>query len=1412
MFVLLKNAQAQVAPLLYYTFDTTNPYAPAVGTGNLSTGGSSIAAGAVGNCVTQLRRDQAYTNLVGGNFNATNAVTIQLIFKGGYHFLNNRKATMVRWGNTTVSFGVPAGNTRYNNLFISGRRTGATGNESMQFDMDGIDRKSLTYYVDEAWHHLALIYNPQAGQIQAYVDGLLTATQTVTTGTIALPSDVKIYLNSSTQYDQFLGYMDEIAFYNVALSSRQIYQNYLDFQAGNHYTTALYGQAIPSTPILTAPLDTMDFPVGYVLGSGTSANIPTSALNQIKESVSPRYPSIYTLKPHFNWCNPMYVGGRFQTDISNPVQTSYDIQYELSRYWHYSLIVSANVSTTTVSDYTDTTDYAGKWVKLSKADTSYHTSAITFWKQSGTPAITSKTLPSPNYYLRNSSGQYLTQGGAVISPQSNTSQRALAPSAPQAPMSSDGVPVKTKMTALVSALSPNILDMINENAEVIPLIDTPALYLDPAVIADTVGGGFTSGRDYYGARVKRFTLAYRDTILSAVTNNSNVGFSVYAADGQDGSNGRNYYRFYYEQYRKTMRQFNGRYYSTFDFYPRYPWNYRIGIAADRGIQDIQDALYTQLLWGDKVMSPFISAGWNTNEELNMRPGRYLGLLKLLCGWGSDFFYPAYFNIAASYNPPNPPPAHPKGYIWQLLMPSYAQGVAARYEDILYTGTLLSDMPSDYTKSVGQAYCLWSGDPRVFTVARRDSLDSDHYIITTNIQPSSNQKGNIPYTKTAKFIIGSDTIRMTASEQGSVYELNKSSKRIRQLDFWHQWWHPQRWLTNEYLIEAEVYDSLTMQYATETITGYDFTSFLTYGYADTAYYYMTLKDTATYYCWVKAKLSGGSAANMNITVEGATLNKNIQVTTPYWAWYRFSTTSSTDTLKISATSATQRNTVALRLPSNVQVDKVYFTTDDTLLSPQAPGGGCATITVSITGANVACNGAATGTRIATPSGGTSPYTYLWSTIPSQTTQTASGLVAGSYTVTVTDNDGCTGTNSSTVTEATAIAITPSSVPTTCGVSNGSASVSVSGGAGSYTYLWSTGTTTNSISSRPAGTYSVTVTDASGCTAQAFIPIANSSAATLSISSQTNVSCFGGSDGGAVIGTSGGTAPFTYNWTPSGGTSLTLSGQEAGTYTLTATDNSGCTSSISVTLTQPNVLVNAITKTNVSCNGGADGSITVTAAGGTTSYTYLWSNAATTATINNLSAGGYTVTITDANACTSTGTTTLTQPSALTATMSKINVGCSGGGLAVVTASGGTTPYTYLWSTGSVNDSITTGTVGTYTVTVTDENACTASGSVVLISCDTTCTAPPSLVADYVQSTRFRLTYTKMTNARSYEVLLTWNDGANTKKIAVDQRYNRILVQNLKNMTKYTVRVRCYCFVSGVYQYSDYSVPIVVITKP
>ena len=388
-----------------------------------------------------------------------------------------------------------------------------------------------------------------------------------------------------------------------------------------------------------------------------------------------------------------------------------------------------------------------------------------------------------------------------------------------------------------------------------------------------------------------------------------------------------------------------------------------------------------------------------------------------------------------------------------------------------------------------------------------------------------------------------------------------------------------------------------------------------------------------------------------------------------------------------------------------------------------------LVATTTQTNVSCNGGTSGTASVSVSGGTSGYTYLWS--PSGgTSATASNLVAGSYTCTITDANGCKLSKAFTITQPTLLTATTSQTNVGCnGASTGAASVTVLGGTSGYTYLWSpSGGTAATASNLVAGSYTCTITDANGCTLTKSFTITQPSGL-VATTTQTNVAVFGATTGTASVVVSGGVLSYTYAWSPSAGTGATASNLAAGAYTCTITDANGCTLTKAFTITQPSSLIATTSQSNILCNGAATGSASVSVSGGSLSYSYLWSpTGGTLASASNLVAGVYTCSITDTNGAILVKTFTITQPTLLSASVSQTNVAINGGttGAATVTVTGGTTVYTYAWSpSGGTGATASNLSAGTYTCTITDANGCTITKSF-------TITQPSALTATTSQT--------------------------------------------------------------------------------
>ena len=436
------------------------------------------------------------------------------------------------------------------------------------------------------------------------------------------------------------------------------------------------------------------------------------------------------------------------------------------------------------------------------------------------------------------------------------------------------------------------------------------------------------------------------------------------------------------------------------------------------------------------------------------------------------------------------------------------------------------------------------------------------------------------------------------------------------------------------------------------------------------------------------------------------------------------------------------------------------------------------------------GATDGQIALTVVGGTAPYSYTWSN--GENTQNLTNIGAGSYTVTITDDNGCETICGTTVNEPSEVFCTVSSTPISCeGADDGIITVNGSGGSGTYeysldgvnfgaqnvftsleggiytiyvrdlldptitstcqatviepdalrlvvtqidvtcheandgmldlriiggtppfTYRWSNGTTAqDAINLRP-GTYGVTVTDGNGCVQSAISGIGEPEplTATFDVESAT---CFGDADGNIDLTVSGGRPPYSYRWS-NGETTKDMSGLNSGTYTVEITDFSGCTLVESVSLTQPSAIVVTPNITKVSCFGENDGKVDVEISGGVGPYRYQWSNGATSQDLNNVRSGTYTIVVTDFNGCTQSAQAVVEEPNPISISVQKQDVLCNGGngGNVTLSISGGNRPYEITWSNGETGNRINNLEAGSYFARVVDGEGCDASVNVII----------------------------------------------------------------------------------------------------
>jgi hypothetical protein len=435
---------------------------------------------------------------------------------------------------------------------------------------------------------------------------------------------------------------------------------------------------------------------------------------------------------------------------------------------------------------------------------------------------------------------------------------------------------------------------------------------------------------------------------------------------------------------------------------------------------------------------------------------------------------------------------------------------------------------------------------------------------------------------------------------------------------------------------------------------------------------------------------GISQNAPLFCPGSTL----QLSTESYAKYAWSNSDTTQTIDVSAEGMYY---VTVSTSRGCEYLDSVFVEDDSI---------SASISNILLASCGLTNGAAT---VAPEFGFGSSYSYAWPN--GDTTSTSNGLSSGTYVVTVTDSLGCETNASASISNAGSPVISFAVTDVVCGgVANGEVSTNVSGGITPYNYTWSNGSSSTSIENLNPGIYTLTITDSLGCVVINDTAVVGNDTLQFNTSIASDISCFGFVDGEVVIDMAGGVTPYSFSWS-SGATTESVSGLGVGSYTLNAIDSVGCTLSGAWSITQPAALVTGVTSQNITCYGDDNGSINLSTSGGTSGYMYAWSNSATTSSLTNLHPDVYNYTVSDANGCMNIDSLAIIEPTILAINTVEVDASCFGGSNGSVTANvgGGTPNYTYLWNNGDTASAVVGLTQGSYALTVTDDNGCTATVS-------------------------------------------------------------------------------------------------------
>lgn len=457
--------------------------------------------------------------------------------------------------------------------------------------------------------------------------------------------------------------------------------------------------------------------------------------------------------------------------------------------------------------------------------------------------------------------------------------------------------------------------------------------------------------------------------------------------------------------------------------------------------------------------------------------------------------------------------------------------------------------------------------------------------------------------------------------------------------------------------------------------------------------------------------GASTGSVDVTVAGGTLPYNYQ-------WWNQTNQFMSEVTQDLVNKPIGTYTVVITDSKGCEISTVA-----NVIQPSAP------LNIAHIMDDVDCNGGTSGALDLTTTGGTSPYSFSW--VSGQSTEDISGIAAGSYSVTTTDNNGCTLSKTMEVTEP----ISPLSTSLQAneikcnGNATGEVTSATQGGTAPYTYAWSNGSSSMSIGNVVAGIYSLTVTDSKGCFTFTGATVTEPANALNTVPTITDASCYSYSDGKIQLAVTGGTQPYTFSWSNNNAVILnnpseTLGNLPASDYLVRIKDKNQCEWEQLITVGQPMPFVATTTPTPALCFNNPSGSVDLTVTGGTTPYSYSWSNSATSQNISNVLAGIYTVSVTDAQGCIVRDSSRVTQPIDIYISSVIQPISCIDQMDAAInlTTSGGVQPYVYSWSNGAVTQDIAGLIEGTYLFTVTDANGCQKMQSYIIYPEEKECVNP------------------------------------------------------------------------------------------
>lgn len=686
-----------------------------------------------------------------------------------------------------------------------------TASTEIEVPLSGVGVQATDYLLDGKWHHFGFVVDAGTGAQAIWLDGQSPSAFRSAGNSSKYRGKVIDNLNmffNSRSGDATCAGVDELAIWEQPLPDSLIYQHWKDAFAHNQYSTVDPGVAPPTPTPTQGERDPEDYPPAAELPTvphNATHGVSISAIDQLTSFPAPRYSTTSKLRPNFDWMAPPYLGGDGQPGVSTKTVTtrSEAIQHELVTHWNYALVMDGHGCCT---------DMQNKTISFANAHPEIGLTVVIMRIQEHTYLL-NKSLPA-GCYLQDAEGHNVNCAGdrttkKILRP--TTSELAAEVGCPDSVFDHDGEYFRDHVFAKMDALLTRPITIVNEDGEIfVSLGQNGKCAGDPRVAAAfqklNESGSVKDWNTYASLWRLRLTEKFRDKFMVEAGFKSLQGahYSEYQVQGTTS---------YFGNWTVT-RQINTpwklpdgtmQYYSTEDFYPEHPKWWLSGAGAWHGLEWIKLVRPSEIADKDRIFSPFVAAGWSPAIENNIRPGQWLGLLKILNAWGAEFFYTGFFSLGQ----PFPPVCN---WIWQAAMPSYAQAVASLYADVLFGGKMLSF--SVEAGSRPQIVRKHSAKPlyvvAVATQRMGNVKDSCKIVANVTVRVSN--------TTNEHWVGASDTaawnITVEARLQGSVYLIDRSSPsspKVVQLDGWHDHRHPYYW-PKELVIEAELVHLMTSENA------------------------------------------------------------------------------------------------------------------------------------------------------------------------------------------------------------------------------------------------------------------------------------------------------------------------------------------------------------------------------------------------------------------------------------------------------------------------------------------------------------------------------------------------------------------------------------------------------------------------